>query len=276
MDFKNSQFKIIYKPGGRAQEYAESSKGADDGLAANLYKGCRHNCAFCYVPTLPTWKFVPGNPRVAFHEKVLARGDVLAGLESDARKLAGQFQGRPIDNPLHLCFTCDPYPITDNEDFVDVTRDALLTFERFGFSNVQVLTKGGERAVRDFDILSRNGWKFGQTIVFRSPDAYARYEPGAAGFDSRLAALRFAKDAGLKTWVSIEPVIDPVEALLVIDEIKPYVDIWKIGKLNHGKEISPALAEIEASVDWRQFAGLAKQQLIGREVLFKDSLAKYL
>lgn len=33
----------IYEPRGKAREYAA--------LALNLYRGCAHNCAYCYAPS---------------------------------------------------------------------------------------------------------------------------------------------------------------------------------------------------------------------------------
>ena len=44
----------------------------------------------------------------------------------------------------------------------------------------------------------------------------------------------------------MEPVIVPQEALEVIRKAHDYVDFWKIGKLNHNKEI-------ESKIDWVKF-----------------------
>jgi len=51
---------------------------------------------------------------------------------------------------------------------------------------------------------------------------------------------------GIRTWVSIEPVIDPDQALALIEERHPLVDHWKIGKINYDKEI-------ENKIDWYKF-----------------------
>ena len=71
-------------------------------------------------------------------------------------------------------------------------------------------------------------------------------EPGAAPYAARIAAMKALSDDGCKTWVSMEPVIDPTEALGVIDKAHGYVDFWKVGKLNHNKEV-------EDAVDWHRF-----------------------
>ena len=58
--------------------------------------------------------------------------------------------------------------------------------------------------------------------------------------------LKAAHEAGVRTWVSLEPVIDTAQALAVIQEALPYVDFWKVGKLNHMKAV-------EEKIDWPKF-----------------------
>jgi hypothetical protein len=50
------------------------------------------------------------------------------------------------------------------------------------------------------------------------------------------------------------------------------VDLWKIGKLNHGEKISEAFGKIERETDWLQFVEDAKKVLQGSEYRFKESL----
>jgi hypothetical protein len=54
------------------------------------------------------------------------------------------------------------------------------------------------------------------------------------------------KENGIRTWASFEPVIDPQESLELIKMTIPYVDYFKIGKVNH-------LPGIEDKIDWRKF-----------------------
>ena len=51
---------------------------------------------------------------------------------------------------------------------------------------------------------------------------------------------------GIYTWVSMEPVIVPSEALRVIELAHEFVDFWKVGKLNHNRDV-------EKTVDWPKF-----------------------
>jgi len=235
---------VIYEPRGKAREYSA--------LACNLYSGCRHACKYCYCPaimrkSLDDW---------AAHPK--ARNRILHQLELDARRREGE------ERELLFCFMSDPY---QDDEAAFITRQALLICEAHGFRNVNILTKAGFRAVADFDILKRNGWKFGSTIIFRSDGLRAEWEPGAPSIESRYEAVREAHAAGIYTWVSVEPVIDPAESLKVMRDLKPFVDLWKVGKLNHNKAI-------EDTIDWPTFYDDAHDALRGSEVYWKRDLVR--
>ena len=235
---------IIYKPRGRAAEYSE--------YAANLYVGCAHACRYCYCPKIlrmspQEWAREP-KPK----EKVLER------FEEDAKRIRG------LKEQLLLCFTSDPY---QSDKAAEITRKVLLICEKHGFKNVHVLTKAGLRAEQDFDILKRNGWGFGSTITF-SDDAYRQYwEPNAADIQSRYAAVKKASLSGIFTWVSIEPVIVPNESLQVIKDLKAFVHLWKVGKLNH-------YYSMERKINWHTFYLEASKLLRECRVYWKKDLIK--
>ncbi|MEN6548033.1 MAG: hypothetical protein ABFE07_18500, partial [Armatimonadia bacterium] len=113
------------------------------------------------------------------------------------------------------------------------------------------------------------GW-FATSLVVLNDSERQYWEPGAASVNSRIEAIQKAHDLGIHTWVSVEPVIDPKQALDLIRELSPIVDGFKVGKLNHHPHAK--------LVDWRAFT----QNLIhvlkatGREFLIKDSLKPYL
>jgi len=237
---------IIYEPRGPAREYAE--------LAVNLRRGCPHGCKYCYVPGIPPWKFET-NPKETFHSQCVTRSGLLRQLERECQQLAGD------PREVLFCFTCDPYVVgADNS----VTRAALLTFEKYNM-RAQILTKGGMEAAEDFDILARNGWKFASTMLFSSEESRMEWEPKAAAVESRVKAIRKAHRMGIETWVSVEPVIYPNQALEVIRQLKGHVDLWKVGKLNHRPEL-------EATVDWPKFLADVRTLLAGEPHLIKKDL----
>lgn len=216
--------RVVYEPRGMAREYAE--------LAVNLYAGCGHGCDYCYAPgVLRMSREEFGRPR--------PRDGILGLVERDARYMRLRGEGRAV----LLCFTCDPYQPLDVE--LGLTRAAMDVLVTFG-QRVTVLTKGGLRATRDFDLLKRCGGEFGTTLTFLDPARSAEREPGAAAPAERLEALERAHALGIGTWVSLEPVIDPAESMALIRESCGVVDRYMIGRLNHrrgGIDMGGFLAE---------------------------------
>lgn len=235
---------VIYEPRGKALEYSP--------LACNLYTGCSHACKYCYCPaimrkTLNEWSTAPH-----------ARTRILKQVENDAAKIAGD------KRDILFSFMTDPY---QSDESAYLTRQALLICEKYKLK-AQILTKAGFRAEKDFDILKRNNWKFGSTIIFRNEELRKEWEPGAPSISSRYEAVKNAKKAGIYTWVSIEPVVNSDEALNVMSDLLQYVDFWKVGKLNHFKEI-------EDKIDWRKFLADTKKVLNGKAYYIKNDLAAY-
>jgi len=220
--------KAIYEPKGRALEYAP--------LACNLYTGCRHGCRYCYAPR------VLRRDRAEFGRDVRPRAGILQALSRDcARARAGAYGE---DKRVLLCFTCDPY----QKGVEDVTGDALQMLGEAGMIPV-ILTKNPKLALRwDADYLFKYRAEFGVTISLTSESDREKWEPGAVPIEERFEALRAAKALGLYTWVSVEPVIYPEQALEVIRKSAEIgVDAIKVGKLNYD-------AGMEAQVDWWLFA----------------------
>ncbi len=237
----------IYEPRGAAREYSA--------LACNLYRGCVHGCVYCYAPAC-----VRRQPE-DFHAGFSEREGVLDSLAKDAAKL----QRLDHQERVLLCFTCDPYQPGDNT----ATRKALEILRAFQ-RPVAVLTKGGMRAARDFDLLTGMDAQFGTTLLFSEDSDRKTWEPNAAPVADRIEALKLAHDRGIPIWVSVEPIIYPEQALQLIETLSPWVDEWRVGKLNHHPHAS--------TVDWKAWAPrlLAAVEKSGRNYLIKDALAVYL
>ena len=256
---------ILYKPKGPAKEYADDPIMRTEGWAANLYHGCLHGCEYCYVPDIRFWRCKGEQRRELFHASTSPRKDVLHKLELDLKKCKG------MPEPVFLSFTSDIYQPFENSE-QDITRDALLLFEKYDI-NVTILTKGGMRAVRDFDIMVRNRWKFGVTIAGVSSSGYTTSrEPNAAAEKFRMDSIKKAHSMGIYTWVSMEPVLFPEYALQYIDQLQEYVDFWKVGKLNHGKALGPAYEDMEAYTDWADFLSRVEARIPRERLLIKHDL----
>jgi len=245
--------KAIYEPRGAAREYAP--------LAVNLYSGCSHGCTYCYAPGC--LRMSPegfGKPR--------PREGILEALDRDSKRLAGS------PGPVLLCFTCDPYQELEREH--RLARRALEILLGDGWV-VRLLTKNPEMALDlDRDLIWSDintglfscvaGVEFGTTILFTDEAKREQWEPGAPSIASRIRALIRAREMGLHTWVSLEPVIDPEEALKVVVDLAEFVDVWKVGRWNHDRRAN--------EIDWPGFTRRALDLLIqqGARYYIKDEL----
>ena len=235
---------VIYEPKGRAREYAP--------LAANLYRGCRHGCTYCYAPNAIFMK------REEFHTQIQPKKDVLKKLEKQLK--TGAFKGKRV----LMSFTSDPYQAAEYSH--RLTYQAMLLFLEHGV-NWEILTKAGQHATRDFGMY-RKGDRFGASLTFIDMTDSHKYEPEADFPFHRMGALRLAHEMGIPNWVSLEPVIDPAQTLDLIRATHMYVDEYRVGKINYQ----------ESCVDWRKFTHEAVEMLerLGKKYIIKDSLKEYM
>jgi DNA repair photolyase len=223
-------FRPIYEPRTRAREYSD--------LAINIYQGCGHGCTYCYAHKM----FERYHPNENFSNVTVRPGII----EATKRQLSS---GKYRDKKIMLCFMCDPYSC--NVDTTP-TKEIIKLIKEAG-ARVQILTKGGDRARRDFDLLD-SGDSFGITLSCLSKHLAEAVEPGAALPEERIQTLADAAKLGIKTWVSFEPVMSPGEVLDAIDLLPIHINSYnntllKIGKLNH----------VANPTDWRSFGLLAEQ-----------------
>ena len=218
----------IYEPKGKAKEYGD--------YALNIYTGCPHKCFYCFAPN------VLHTTKEKFHSCISPRKNII---EETKKQIERQnITGKTI----HLCFTCDPYPLGyDNSP----TREIIKILKAAG-NHVQILTKNGRAAIRDFDLLDENDW-FGITYAgyeLGYLDKTPPSEPNSGTPHERLEALHTAFQKGIKTWVSAEPVLNATDILELID-LADYINYWKIGKLNYHP----------SDINWKDFGERAERAL---------------
>ena len=234
---------MIYKPKGGAGEYAD--------LAVNLYTGCSHACVYCYCP-----KVLHKEP-IQFHGVVAARKDILKQVAKEAPLFCGM--------EVFLCFTCDPYQPLEERELL--TQRILELFYINGVIPV-VLTKN-KLVRRDMALIKSCKGKVGMTIVFDNDDVRRQFEPEASTIQERYDTLKLFHDQGVPTWISMEPVIYPDEALKAINATHEFVDMYKIGKINYNSK--------QENQDWSAFKKNATEVLdgYGKKYIFKNSLKEY-
>jgi DNA repair photolyase len=238
----------IYEPRGKAREYSA--------LACNVYRGCDHACAYCYAPAATfqaRQDFIhPKSRGPAFLQAVEREASALGACGNKERIL--------------LCFTCDPYQAIDRE--LRDTRKVLTILKRHN-QRVQILTKGGMRATVDHELFTPHD-AFASTLTLIDDGMTRKWEPGATLFEERCESLRFFHDRGIPTWASLEPVIDPEQTLEIISRTHPFVDLYKVGRLNYSTHAK--------HIDWRDFGLRAIDILesLGKDYLIKKDLQAHL
>lgn len=195
-------------------------------LVLDHYLGCSHACRYCFGPaeTCQSPQQFFGNPRPRFLDPKI--------LDKELKPLKNQ-------TVLISCLT-DPYQPLDVE--TKLTRKIIERLQFFGV-HVNIFTKAGLRSTRDFDLLAKDPkTEYGATLTFLNPEDSVKWEPGAALPQERIDALKQAHNLGIRTWASLEPVIDLKQSLQIIRETKDFADEFRIGALS-----------IDLRIDWGTF-----------------------
>jgi DNA repair photolyase len=238
---------IIYAPRGQAGEYAK--------LATNPYRGCGHACAYCYVPK------VLKMDRPTFDSGAFPRDNFLDSLRKDARK----YQACGITEQVMLSFTTDPFHPGD----YSLTRSVLTTIQEYGLG-ICTLTKGGSRALRDLDLFRPGRDAFASTLTSLDDAFSLKWERKAALPGDRIATLKKFHDAGIFTWVSLEPTLDTASSLAIIERTHELVDLYKIGRANY--------LPMTYTTDWEDYTHRIVELVnrLGVKHYIKHDLQKYL
>lgn len=239
--------KVIYEPKGRAREYSP--------LAVNLYTGCTHGCKYCYVPACTFKK------REDFNREVKERNNLLENLEKDLSELSSKGSNEKV----LLSFITDVYQDIPKE--INITRKALELFRKYNVP-FTVLTKGGTRAMKDFDLYSDQD-EFATTLTYIDENKSKKIEPNASAPAERIQALKAAHQKGIKTWVSFEPVLEEEEVYKLLDETYEFVDLYKVGKCSAYK------SDVK---DWEVFTNeiIRRLKKYNKKYMIKDDLKKYI
>ena len=215
----------IYKPEGRAGEYSP--------WAANPYRGCGHQCVYCYVPKIHFLKLT----RPEFDMGAVLKPRWFEGLLKDARK----YQKAGMTEQVMLSFTSDPYHLDDTSP----TRQTLEILRDHGMGFC-TLSKGGTRALRDLDLFRPDRDAYAATLTSLDDEFSLKWERKAALPADRIATLKAFHAAGIFTWVSLEPTLNIESSLAVVRATHEFVDLFKVGKANYLK------GKI-ADIDWNEY-----------------------
>lgn len=239
--------KEIYPPRGQAGEYAP--------LATNPYRGCGHACVYCYVPRVLHME------RTEFDAGAQLRPGYLDRLQRDALR----YKALGVGGQVMLSFTTDPYHPGDTAPTRRVLE--ILAAHGLGFCT---LTKGGSRALRDLDLFRPARDAFASTLTSMEDAFSAKWERGAAPASDRVATLRRFHEAGVFTWVSLEPTLDVEASLAIVRETHDFVNLYKVGRVNY--------LGLTRTTDWRSYTlrMIELLQHLGAAHYIKKDLQPYL
>ncbi len=240
--------KAIYEPSGKTAEYSN--------WACNLYNGCPHSCTYCFNDHNIMAGTLGGN--IVSLKKSLV--DTETAFKIFVSELTRHRETIIKDGGLHFNFVSDPcLPET-----IELNFRCMDEAQSQGVF-CKVLTKRADwlhhPAVQN--ALSHKGLiSVGFTLTGRDD-----LEPGASSNMERVHAMAELHNAGISTWASIEPVIDPALSFAMIVETLGFCDHYKIGILSGKKDYTPQQI--------RDF--VAQVQSLGHtSVYWKESLREFI
>jgi len=233
---------VIYQPSGKAAEYSP--------WAANFFNGCSHNCAYCYNNHGITSGVLGGN-NVRLKKSLVNEA---TAYDIFCRELDKHREAIIAAGALHFNFVSDPclpMSIGLNWKCIDYAISQGVP--------CQVLTKRadwlGHPSVQN---------ALGHPELLRvgfSLTGCDELESGASPNLERVQAMSALHGAGIPTWASIEPIIDPQKSLDMVARTINCCDHYKIGILSGKKGYGPDqirkfIHEVNAlnprSVYWKQ------------------------
>lgn len=247
---KNFKGKAIYNPSGKAGEYSY--------WACNFHVGCSNGCTYCYLkkgilkPTL-------GGNKPTLKKCFKSEINALNIFESELSFNIVELQ----KHGLFFSFTTDPMlPET-----IFLTLAAIA--KTIGYEvPVKILTKNAKfldyTIFKSADMFSlpnniKSQIAFGFTLT-----GHDELEPKASTNFERIEAMRKLKQAGFKTFASIEPIIDFQSAKNVINDSIDFCDLYKVGLMS-GKKYD--IIEAQSFVEWLN-------ELEKPKIYIKESLSK--
>lgn len=193
----------------------------------NHVEGCAHGCKFpCYAFNMAK-RFGRVKTYGEWCKPKLVK-NALTLLDKEIPTYKNQIKF------VHLCFTTDPFMYK----YPEVSEMSLKIINKLNLHGIKctILTKGiYPLELRNIKKYSKNN-EYGITLVSLDNNFKNIFEPFSASYKGRINALRKLHEAGLKTWVSMEPY--PTHNLVkqnllgILKEIS-FVDNIIFGKLNY-------------------------------------------
>jgi len=209
---------LLYKSG---VEYAD--------YALNHAEGCTHGCTYpCYAMMMKKRCGVISSYEDWIQPKLVE--NALELLDKELPRLKSKIK------QVFMCFTTDPF-MYEVEEINLLTLRILQRLNREKIKAI-LITKGvyADQLTDRHEFGEQN--EYGISLVSLSEAFRKVHEPFSAPYEKRIEALKKLHNAGLKTWVSIEPYPTPnviKQDLKTILESISFVDRIVFGKWNYNR-----------------------------------------
>ena len=241
----------LYQPSGKAEEYSS--------WATNFHVGCNHDCDYCYCKKGPLSHIWTNNPQLkkCFKDESSALKQFVTELKSHRIEVA--------KSGVLFSFTTDP--------MLEETRNLTLAASEEALKlgvPVQILTKNADwlfdfqtRLITTSTFMeNKNMMAFGFTLTGRDD-----LEPNASPNANRIEDMKKLHSQGFKTFSSIEPVVEPLKSIEMIEATKDCCDVFKVGLMSGKKDYD--LGELKTLF-------IYLNGLTSNRIYLKDSFAKNL
>jgi len=205
--------------------------------SVNCVSGCSNNCRYCYAKGMAVrfGRMEPGEwPSEVIREK-------------DVNKKRKQYDGRVMFPSSH--------------DITPTNLDACVTVIGNLLQVGNELLIVSKPRIPCIELICKKFQEYKQKVLFRftigtmNNRILGFWEPNAPSYEERRDCLQLAYESGFGTSVSIEPMLEPMSVVPLVEDLEPYITdaIW-IGKMNHirksirmgGDNAMEAFTEIEA------------------------------
>lgn len=205
---------VIKSPKGAAREYARHSFSA--------YKRCKNGCTYCYLNRGVLGKELgAGTPELRSCFK--NEDEVVEKFEKELKSKKEQLIA---DGGVFFSFITDPcLPET-----FSLTRRCSL-YSMLNGIPVTILTKMTNWVYDKswFLDLLEEGERTGLLCVGFTLTGHDEMEPNASPNTERISAMKLLHEQGIKTFASIEPIIDFDSSLKMIEKTIDFCDLYRIG-----------------------------------------------
>lgn len=241
--------RLIYQPKGKAREYSP--------WACNLFNGCTNNCSYCYNKNGVGSKLL-GKEDVTLKSgfKDIEDAYLTFQMELDKNKDAVLADGKG----LFFNFVSDPFLEETWELNFYCAQYAL----RRGVPCVFLSKKRPHSSMIELFVRHKSMVKVGFTLT-----GMDELEPNADTNSERIETIRDLEKRGVRTWASIEPIINVARSLYLLSRAHNVgCREFKIGVLSGKKDYTPRdILDFKQNVD---------EFFPDCTILWKNSLLEYI